>query len=72
MLLRPDRSNGVLSDVGFKRLELGDLFLLAAVALKPLWTGRNKGRRKKKTFESKSPPFLFDLPGVSRPRSPLR
>ena len=28
---------------------------------------RTLGKQKKKTFESKSPPFLFDLPGVSRP-----
>ena len=33
---------------------------------------RNKGKRKKKTFEWKCPPFLFDRLSVSRLLSPLR
>ena len=49
----------------------GDLFLLAAVALS-LDFAQKKGKRKKKTVESKSMLFLLDLLGVSRRLLPLR
>ena len=47
------------------------LFLLSSTS-HLVWNLRSKGKRTKKIFESKSPPFLFDLLGVSRPLSPLR
>ena len=47
-----------------------DFFLLAALALSlDFWAKKTDER---KTLESKSPPFLLDLLGASRPLSPLR
>ena len=43
----------------------------SSLLLHLVWTLCNKGKRKKKAFELKSPPFLFDLLSASWPLSSL-
>ena len=57
ILLRPDRLSGVLYNDGLNFRERGWLFSSLPSLL--VWILCNKGKRKKKTYESKSLPFCL-------------